>query len=701
LKPVKQKIILVENSFAFDRLNEKVLCNFVAPVMRISMKLHIAFILSFIILSAPVFSQSGVHPEKCGTHIMHDELMQNPEYAAQFQEKMSMVKLQLKDKDLSKMECDDPLFIPVAVHYQDVGIDLACGIDMALDQIRILNEDFAGTNSDVNKFLDHAAATWPGIQNKQSCIVFCLATINHPDGSGIAEGDYAVTLNEYDDMTDNVPLWSGYLNLFVRDLAGLLGYSPLGGNGNGDGVVVDINAFSSISCGGNTLSGQYNLGRTATHEIGHYFTLSHPFDSPDCAVDGDGIADTPITNASTFGCYADGEVLVTCDDPILWPSYMDYCDDACLYMFSQGQVDQMDAYVEASLQNLLNNSAIVCEDAACLDFEASFNSTEESCAGADGRIAFNIQGATEPVSYSINNGITNQNDPVFSNLSAGEYDLIAIDAAGCEFVQSIELTRENAEMVVTRVENAFCGDNSGSINVSVNFEDEFEYSLGGTPPWQDTTFFGNLTSGTYTVVARSPSNCIGEIEVAVLEDSDLSPRVRQVKPVNCPLFDNGLIDVAIDGAEPPVFWRLNGGPPVEQGIFENLSQGQYNVFVQDSRGCQEELQFNIGISYANIGDDCPCQLFIPNAMSPDGNGLNDVFKVIPSCPISDYSIQIFNRWGEMIFESFDIEEVWNGGYEDYFASSNLYFYKIQFRWGPEDNNTIDAKTASGTITVLR
>src|SRR5690606_23812817 len=138
----------------------------------------------------------------------------------------------------------------------------ACALEMALSQVQTINEDYGGTNPDINKWVQGRAIRWPQIQNGESCIQFCLATLNHPANSGIAEGDYAVTLNKYGPI-DNIPEWSGYINFFVRNMnGGVLGYSPLGGNGNGDGVVCGLSSFGSVSCGGNTLLGSYNMGRT-------------------------------------------------------------------------------------------------------------------------------------------------------------------------------------------------------------------------------------------------------------------------------------------------------------------------------------------------------------------------------------------------------------------------------------------------------
>ena len=660
------------------------------------------YILSLLfIFSLGAFAQNESDFERCGTDERHAILMQDSAYAAQHMAKRANVKKYLKDQvGAPKAGCEEILYIPIAVHFQDVGIDQACAVQMALSQIDVLNDDFAGTNADVTKWQQGKPILWPQIQNKKSCIVFCLASINHPAGSGIAEGDYAVTLNKYPNPTDNTPEWAGYINFFVREMNNPLGFSPLNGTGNGDGVTCGIAYFGTVNCGGNTLSASYNLGRTTTHEIGHYLGLNHPF-SNDCATDGDNINDTPITDAPTYGCPDVGEELINCVDPILFPTYMEYCNDACLYMFTKGQVDNMDAYVSTGLQNLLNSAHITCSEIACLDFKVSMQNTRESCVGNDGKITLTAGGGLAPYQYSITGGETFAANGNFLNLKKGTYQILVKDDAGCEFIDSVKVKQESPKMDLTSSKNAFCGDNSGSFSVKANSSAVFQYKIEGKTGWQDTTYFGNLIHGNYDVLARTESGCESSLRVVVGDDSDLNFVINSVKPVNCPLFDNGLIDLGVSGAEEPIEWTMDHQYKSNKGLYQNLSPGLYLIEVADGRGCRKEREFRIGISYLDIGDDCPCEMFIPNAMTPDGDGLNDMFLIVPSCPVSEFNLKIFDRWGAMVFESNDIETRWNGGLNEYYVEAGIYFYRISFRWGEKRNESLEVQLKNGYVTILR
>ncbi|UOQ72750.1 M43 family zinc metalloprotease [Hymenobacter cellulosilyticus] len=131
-----------------------------------------------------------------------------------------------------------------------------------------------------------------------------------------------------------------YLNLWVCNLGqGLLGYAQFpGGSPATDGVVV---LYSSLPGG---TAKPYDKGRTATHEVGHWLNLRHIWGDASCG--NDLVSDTPTQQTANYGCPAFPHV--TCNNQgDMSMNYMDYTDDACMYMFSTGQASRMNALFAA------------------------------------------------------------------------------------------------------------------------------------------------------------------------------------------------------------------------------------------------------------------------------------------------------------------------------------------------------------------
>lgn len=232
------------------------------------------------------------------------------------------------------------LQIPIAFHIVHDGSPVGSGTNFSLAQIQevvdVLNQDFGGYNADKDIM---PPATDPSnfqqIDAQNTCIQFCIGLIDrapHPGGSP--------------DLSTVIPTSgrNNYLNLWVGTNIsgpGVLGYAylPGGAPASVDGVYINEDYFApSVSLA------PFDLGRTTTHEVGHYLGLNHTFDG--CGA-GDGIADTPPQTNSSSGCpthpYTGGGCGATVASPTLFYNYMDYSNDACLVMFTQGQSTLMNS----------------------------------------------------------------------------------------------------------------------------------------------------------------------------------------------------------------------------------------------------------------------------------------------------------------------------------------------------------------------
>jgi hypothetical protein len=289
----------------------------------------------------------------CGTSAYMDRMMTNPEFRQQF-----LAEQQRFEAELERMNQQGTMNrnvqavrIPVAVHFPSVSASASatlknCLRNLAQNQINILNADYNATNADIATWNDNDAPFFPGVTVGNLGVSFELATQNHPAGTGIANGTVAVTFGtDFLSGADSDITWANYINIVVRYADGNLGYSPLAGVPNsGHTVVIDTAAFGSGSgCTGYVPGAPYNLGRTLTHELGHFFNLNHTFDGcgTNCNTTGDRVCDTPPLSAPTFSCPSAGDTFGCSGVTALTMNYMDYTDDACMYMFTLGQENRM------------------------------------------------------------------------------------------------------------------------------------------------------------------------------------------------------------------------------------------------------------------------------------------------------------------------------------------------------------------------
>lgn len=292
----------------------------------------------------------------CSSHDHMEKLLQDETFKKAYELRQRNFQTRMRTNVAeSRAACSNPVVLPVAVHFQGVNADKACLVALAKIQIDILNADYKGTNGDIAQWRNNASSSFPGLTNGEACIEFCIASKNHPSGYNLNDGDLAVTVNQTNGDQSND--WSGYLNIFVNDADGALGYSPLGGSGNGDGVVILREAFGAGNgCTGVSPESPYDLGRTLTHEMGHYLNLDHIWGNG-CGSD-DGIADTPDQNSDNSGCPNIGKT--SCGSADLHMNYMDYTNDACMYMFTAGQSNVMENWMNSGLANRLKSSEQVC-----------------------------------------------------------------------------------------------------------------------------------------------------------------------------------------------------------------------------------------------------------------------------------------------------------------------------------------------------
>lgn len=298
--------------------------------------------------------------------------------------------------------------IPVVVHivyYKDAPDD-NLSIEQIESQIRVLNEDYNCLNIDrVN-----VPPVFEDVKADVD-IEFCLAT-QDPNGA-FTDG---VTRTETDTIEYSIsfdgikkperggaPIWDrdSYLNIWVGRLKNdVLGYAASPNFGASiDGVVIGTRYFGK---GNNfNLNPQYNKGRTSTHEVGHWLGLKHTWgnisdeelcegdDTQNSCTSDDGIEDTPNSSCPYYGCPIFSES-ISCGTQDMTMNFMDYVNDACMYMFTKGQKDRILSVLNTTRKDLFDSRG--CQSLNLgLDAGVSVNQLETVYCGKDYPLAVNIQ----------------------------------------------------------------------------------------------------------------------------------------------------------------------------------------------------------------------------------------------------------------------------------------------------------------------
>lgn len=246
--------------------------------------------------------------------------------------------------------------IPVVVHVLYKTASQNISDEQIKSQIDALNRDFRRRNADTVNTPDRFKSLAADVQ-----IEFALATAD-PKGratNGIVRKPTTVIRWNSDDKIkyslqggDNA--WDSryYLNFWIGDLGTLLGYSSQPGSASDkDGVVINCTTFGTIN-----VNAPYDLGRTATHEVGHWLGLRHIWGETYCG--DDFVDDTPKQGNFTSGCPNDFRS--SCNNGETGDMYMNYMDftyDACMNLFTIGQKQRMlSFFTEGGLRNSLLSS---------------------------------------------------------------------------------------------------------------------------------------------------------------------------------------------------------------------------------------------------------------------------------------------------------------------------------------------------------
>jgi len=334
----------------------------------------------------------------------------------------------------------------------------------------------------------------------------------------------------------------------------------------------------------------------------------------------------------------------------------------------------------------LNGSVTIAEPPPLI---MPVSATDARCFGGYGQAIANPIGAG-PFTFSWSTGGNAQ----IISAPAGNHSVTATDANSCEQTGSFTINQPSQIVVSGSGISPVClGDSTGSVTFSVSGGTP-GYAYTWSPAVSTTNAAINIPSGTYSVTVTDANQCTMS-GASTLTDPpavtvDIFPnpaQVQQGQTVQLTVTTNqsGTLDYV---------WTPQSGLSCydcPEPVFSGLETQTYTLDVTTAEGCPGTAEVTVTV-ISNVG------LFIPNAFSPDGNGRNDYFEFFGSLElVRQIELKIFDRWGSKLFESFDLNNKWDGTHKGKEVNPGVYVYTLKVAWITNHRDSF----YKGSVTVLR
>ncbi len=292
--------------------------------------------------------------------------------------------------------------------------------------------------------------------------------------------------------------------------------------------------------------------------------------------------------------------------------------------------------------------------------------TPECYGDNTGSIIVSLENGMSPYDYSWSHD-SNLSDSIAAGLYAGTYSVTVTDSIGCHADTTVQLAQPDSLYAETYVSDLNCyGDNSGQISITIH---------GGTQPYSVIWDNGSteeqitgLSAGTYTATITDNNDCETTITAVVSQPDSLHSEVNITYSGN-----TGIADISTQGGTPDYTYIWSNGS--NGNHVENLIPGTYTVTVSDANSCTEYV-------VVNIEQQIP--VLIPTVITPNGDGANDTWKIRSIESVEKVEIQIYNRWGDIIFEFngtgseyTNTENQWDGTYNGKKLPFGTYLYVVK------------------------
>jgi gliding motility-associated-like protein len=316
-----------------------------------------------------------------------------------------------------------------------------------------------------------------------------------------------------------------------------------------------------------------------------------------------------------------------------------------------------------------------------------------ACPGAsEGGIALNVSGAG-PFAFEWD-GLPGESGAEVQGLPAGTYTVTITDANDCSREETIVIPELEAPGYDPQILPELCPD---ECNGQITFN-----PTGGTPPYSYSLDGGadftegvltDLCPDNYSLEITDANGCSSVQSFAI--EPGLPAEITVSSPLEIIRGDTVQVNVEFSGTPISVLWDPGEGLSctdcLEPLVFAT-ENSTYSVVAIDENGCFATAELDVVILVT-----CDvATIEIPNIFTPDGDGNNDVFRpLVGEEGVALERMQVFNRWGQLVFESTAPDAEWDGLFNGEPVQQDVYVYTMEFAC------PADRKTVVGELTLIR
>ena len=298
------------------------------------------------------------------------------------------------------------------------------------------------------------------------------------------------------------------------------------------------------------------------------------------------------------------------------------------------------------------------------------------CKGGIGSINLNVTSGTAPYSYSWSsgiNGVSNSTNQQLTNLGAGSYSVTVIDAGGCSIVNTINLPQPSLLALGETTKDATCSSSNGSLQVT---------PTGGVPTYTYTWSTGqtgtsgklnNLAAGNYSVTVSDANGCTITADTLI---NETGIGIVNTNPAQQTILEGSSVALSVSGGVTYTWLPVAGLSCTNcpNPLATPAKTTTYTISATDINGCTVTAMISIVVKAPCVGNEQ--DVFIANVFSPNNDAVNDVL-FIEGSGLTNVYWAIYDRWGNLLFETYDQVNGWDGTKKGNPLETGTYVYYLK------------------------